>query len=247
MVLPPPIAMSEIKSPIVLVGGTTTGKSAIAQELADMTGGHIVNADKFYLYAGEVFMLGLGMERTELYDNRPRHLYGHLDPLEQPLGTDAYVNEASKVVEEIHKLGKLAIIDGCIRSYTAALIGRFGVDHAVRINCPTNQDLTTYIRQRGDRLISLGLYEETERIYDLGFSHAFPAREGFIYRPAIAAIRGLISKTEARSRMEKAGLELAIAQNTTYESMQGLFTVPHDRKQPEKAAKDIVARLSKKS
>ena len=238
--------MGEIVSPIILVGATTTGKSEIAHNIADITEGHIVNADKFYLYAGDVFMLGLGMTPDVLYDDRPRYLYGQLAPMAQPLTAEEYVAEAAKAVDEIHAIGRIAIIEGCIRSYIGALICRFGSRHAVGINGPDNEDaVAKLISRRGDKLVSMGLYEEAERVDSLGLYDAFPVREGFIYKPAIEAVRGRITKAEARARMEGGGLELALAQNSTYMSMDGLYRLPYSRRQPQQAAEEILNRFQR--
>jgi tRNA A37 N6-isopentenylltransferase MiaA len=231
-------------SPLILVGATTSGKSAIAREIADRTEGHLVNSDKFFLYAGKVFMLGLGLDRGELDDGRQRHLYGHLQPMNEPLAPDKYLAEAIKTIDGIHQAGRVAIVEGCMRSYNEALISYYGIRHAIGITCEDKQTVLPLIQRRGDKLIAMGLYDEAEQVYKEGYAEAFPAREGFIYKPAIAALLGEISRREAQESMEQGGLELALAQDHTYTSMSGLHVIAHDQRHPDLIADQIIVRQS---
>ena len=237
--------MPEVLSPIILMGATTMGKSDIGNEIADITNAEIVNADKFYLYAGKVFMLGLGLGRDELQDGRPRHLYGSLEPFDEPLAAEQYLAAATEVISEIHASGKPVIVDGCIRSYNAALVGHYGLNHAVGITCDNRdkQNWRTFIRRRGQQLIRMGLFDEAEYVEKEGYSDTFPVREGFIYKHAINAVKGVTTKEEAEELMISGGLDLAQAQDATYMSMPGLRHIVHDRKRADVTARSILRML----
>ena len=208
--------MSEVLSPIILVGPTTVGKSDLACELADKTGGHLVNADRFYLYAGKTFMLGLGLKAGELEDDRPRSLYGHLDPMDAPLSPDEFLAVATGVIEGIHNNGGVAIVEGCNRSYNAALITYFGLRHAIGITWADKQGLAKKVDERISSLVNSGLYEETKEALNAGYGTAYPMRRGVFYRPAVDVLRGKLPASEGLTMMRQYTLDTAEVQDEYY-------------------------------
>ena len=209
----------EAISPLIVPGPTAAGKSWVARRLVDAfdrTGAraHIVGADKFYLYAGNIFLLGLGLEADELEDGRQRHLYGILDPRDaMPTGGE-YARLLSEAVEVAHRAGAVAIIEGCSQEYITAACRLYGYDHMLPVlqSAPTmaNDPLLSRAGQeragrsipaKFDRLVEQGLYEETGRALDAGYENTYPMRRGLIYGPVAQAVRGLINQDAAREQV----------------------------------------------
>ena len=123
-----------LRSPIILVGPTTAGKSDVAEAIADITDGTIITADRGYMYAKrDLLWLGLGLKPNELDDGRDRRLYGSLAPLAPPLEPAEYVERVQTEVDEIHSNDGVAVIEGCTRRYNMALMEHYGVNHALGI------------------------------------------------------------------------------------------------------------------
>lgn len=101
-----------------IVGPTATGKSDLAAELARETGGEIVSADAFQLYRG-LDLLTATPDASSLA-KAPHHLIG-TTPLREEMNAEKYRRTASRVIEEIHSRGKLAIVVGGSGLYIKAL------------------------------------------------------------------------------------------------------------------------------
>lgn len=222
--------MSEFASPIILAGPTAVGKTDIANELADRTDGHLITADKFYLYAGEFFMTGLGLEPGELEDGRSRHLYGCLEPTDPILPTEDYLAQAVDAIDAVHADGHVAIVEGCSYKYTTALIGYYGLGHAVDITWTDRSTLPQTVTRRIDSLVGMGLYEETEHALKAGYANTYPM-SSILYRPAIQVVRGAITHEEAVASMTVPWLQDAHKNDDLYAATVGLRRLVHDRSQ----------------
>jgi len=95
--------------PIYVCGPTASGKSALAIELATLTGGEIINADAYQLYRGlEIISAAPGPEERS---QAPHHLYGVIPPHET---CDAmrFRKLALPVIKHLQSRGKTPIITG---------------------------------------------------------------------------------------------------------------------------------------
>jgi tRNA A37 N6-isopentenylltransferase MiaA len=226
-------------SPVILVGPTFVGKSALAGALAGGleswagtyptelgTRVQIVAADKYYLYAKDPFMLGLGLTPAELNDGRQRPLHGSLDPRDPLPTTDAYLAKALDAIDQVHADGDLAVVEGCSYSYAMALIGHFGVQHAIRLTWPTSElmRLGQTISDAFDSLVNLGLYEETERGLSAGYEHTYPM-SSLIYQPTIRAVRGEITSEDAASLVVTKWIDEACRTDKRFAEVPGLLTL----------------------
>jgi tRNA dimethylallyltransferase len=108
-----------VPTPIVILGPTAVGKSALALELARRRGGELVNADAFQAYRG----LDIGTakptarERAEV----PHHLVDVLDPGER-WSAGAFAAAARQEVADIARRGRLPIVVGGSGLYLRALL-----------------------------------------------------------------------------------------------------------------------------
>ena len=101
-----------------IVGPTATGKSDLAAELARETGGEIVSADAFQIYNG-LDLLTAKPDAATLAKS-PHHLIG-TTPLREEMNAEKYRQAASRILEEIHSRGKLAIVVGGSGLYVKVL------------------------------------------------------------------------------------------------------------------------------
>ena len=163
-----------IVSPILLMGPSTTGKSAVAKMIARTIGAEIVNADRFYTYANDEFCVGLGLMPGELDDGIPRHLYGVRSPREQPLARDEYAEAAIGVIDGITSRSVPAVVEGCTLYYNAELYAHYGPQHCVRLSWQSRNDPPGRIDSRIRKAIDSGLYDETERNIEAGYALTFP-------------------------------------------------------------------------
>jgi tRNA dimethylallyltransferase len=101
-----------------IVGPTTTGKSALAADVAREIGAEIVSADAFQVYRG-LDLLTAKPDASTLA-KAPHHLIGPT-PLHEEMNAEKYRRAASRAIEEIHSRGKLAIVVGGSGLYIKAL------------------------------------------------------------------------------------------------------------------------------
>ena len=108
-----------MKSRIWLIAGpTASGKSALALQLAEATGGEIVCADSMQLYAG-LRVLTAGPSPEELA-RAPHHLFEVADPADA-WSTGRWLRAAVEVIGEIGARGRDAILVGGTGLYFRAL------------------------------------------------------------------------------------------------------------------------------
>jgi tRNA dimethylallyltransferase len=101
-----------------IVGPTATGKSELAADVASEMGAEIVSADAFQIYRG-LDLLTAKPDASTLA-KAPHRLIG-TTPLHEEMNAERYRRAASRVVEEIHSRGKLAIVVGGSGLYIKAL------------------------------------------------------------------------------------------------------------------------------
>ncbi len=103
---------------LILTGPTACGKSDVALALARRTGGEVVCADAFQLYAG----LPVLTAQPSAADMAavPHHLYGSV-PLTEDLDAAKFARMAQNCVAEIEARGKPAIVTGGSGLYIKAL------------------------------------------------------------------------------------------------------------------------------
>src|SRR6266480_1399130 len=101
-----------------IVGPTATGKSELAADVAREIGAEIVSADAFQIYRG-LDLLTAKPDAATLAKAQ-HHLFG-TTPLREEMNAEKYRRAASRVIDEIHSRGKLAIVVGGSGLYVKAL------------------------------------------------------------------------------------------------------------------------------
>src|SRR5438132_6611938 len=101
-----------------IVGPTATGKSELAADVAREIGAEIRRADAFQIYRGLDLLTAKPGAST--LEKAPHHLIG-TTPLHEQMNAEKYRRAASRVIDEIHSRGKLAIVVGGSGLYLKAL------------------------------------------------------------------------------------------------------------------------------
>ena len=104
---------------LVLCGPTASGKTALAVELALLTGGEVVSADSMQLYRG--MDIGTAKPTAEEMAGVPHHRLDVADPGED-YSVARYVQDATACVEDILARGKLPIVVGGTGLYIDNLV-----------------------------------------------------------------------------------------------------------------------------
>jgi tRNA dimethylallyltransferase len=139
-----------MKRTLFIVGPTATGKSDLAANVAFEIDAEIVSADAFQVY-GELDLLTAKPDASTLA-KVPHHLIGGT-PLHEEMNAEKYRRDASRVIEEIHSRGKLAIVVGgsglYIRALTHGLASLPEADPELReqLNAMTLDELRTRLAE----------------------------------------------------------------------------------------------------
>jgi tRNA dimethylallyltransferase len=103
---------------VLIAGPTASGKSALALELAEKTGGVVINTDSMQVYRD---LRVLTARPTPDEEARvPHRLYGHVDAAVN-FSAGSWVADAAKVVEELRAQNRLPIFAGGSGLYFKAL------------------------------------------------------------------------------------------------------------------------------
>ncbi len=103
---------------MLIAGPTASGKSALALELADKTGGVIINADSMQVYRDLRIITARPTPQEEA--RVPHRLYGHVDAAVN-FSAGSWVADAAKVLAETRGQNRLAIFVGGSGLYFKAL------------------------------------------------------------------------------------------------------------------------------
>ena len=125
---------------LIIVGPTSSGKSALAVELAKKFDGEVISADSRQVYRG--LNIGTGKITKREMRGVPHHLLDVASP-KRKFSADDYVRHARAAIENISKRGKLPIVAGGTGFYIDALAGRI-----VLPNVPPNKKLRARLEKK---------------------------------------------------------------------------------------------------
>ena len=103
---------------VLIAGPTASGKSALALELAQSTGGVVINADSMQVYRDLRVITARPTPEEEA--DVPHRLYGHIDAAVN-FSAGAWVNDAALALAEARAQHRLAILAGGSGLYFKAL------------------------------------------------------------------------------------------------------------------------------
>ena len=125
---------------LVIVGPTSSGKSALAVELARKLGGEVISADSRQVYRG--LDVGTGkISKREMKGVR-HHLLDVASP-EDSFTAHDFVEKGRAAISDIAARGKLPIVAGGTGFYIDALVGRIALP-----NVPENKKLRAQLEKK---------------------------------------------------------------------------------------------------
>src|SRR5260221_10967753 len=104
----------ESSQAVLIAGPTASGKTALALELAQKTGGVVINTDSMQVYRDLRILTARPTVEEEA--RAPHRLYGHVDAAVN-FSAGAWVNDAAKVLAETRAKKRLPIFTGGSRPH----------------------------------------------------------------------------------------------------------------------------------
>ena len=104
---------------ICIAGPTASGKTALAVEIAKMTGGEVVSCDSMQIYKG--MDIGTAKPTAEEMQGVPHHMIDIIEPTED-FSVSRYCEMATPIVDDVLARGKTAVIAGGTGLYMDSLI-----------------------------------------------------------------------------------------------------------------------------
>lgn len=139
----------------MIVGPTGAGKTRLAMELAEHTGGEVVSADSQQVYAG--MDIGTGKVSAEERARVPHHVIDVVTPDEE-MTAKRFVELADRAIADVAARGKRVIVCGGTGLYVRALLlGLF-------VGPPASPELRAELSEQARREGSAALHAELVRI-----------------------------------------------------------------------------------
>lgn len=125
---------------LVIVGPTSSGKSALSVELARKFNGEVISADSRQVYRG----LNIGTGKISRHEKKgvPHHLLDVASP-KKIFTAHNFVEQGRNALADISSRGKLPIVTGGTGFYIDALLGRITLP-----NVPANPKLRAKLEQK---------------------------------------------------------------------------------------------------
>lgn len=125
---------------VVIVGQTSSGKTALSLALAEAAHGEIISADSRQVYRG--MDIGSGKATREEQMLVPHHLLDVADPVSQVYTVADFVREGRATLDEIENRAVTPIIVGGTFLYIDALLGKVSIPEV-----PPNEELRTSLEK----------------------------------------------------------------------------------------------------
>lgn len=133
-------AMRNKQKVLVIVGPTSSGKSALAVKLAKKFDGEVISADSRQVYRG--LNIGTGKITKREMRGIPHHLLDEVSP-HRIFGANDFVKLGRNAIKGIASRGKLPIVAGGTGFYIDALVGRITLP-----NVPPNPKLRAQLEKK---------------------------------------------------------------------------------------------------
>ena len=132
--------MQKKQKALIIVGPTSSGKSALAVELAKKFDGEVISADSRQVYRG--LNIGTGKITKREMKGVLHHLLDIVSP-KRKFSADGYVRHARAAILDVVSRGKLPIVAGGTGFYIDALLGRIALP-----NVPPNPKLRAQLEKK---------------------------------------------------------------------------------------------------
>ncbi len=144
-----------MKPVLVIVGPTASGKSEVAQRVAQLLDGEVVSADSMQIYRG----MDIGTAKVLPAERKvPHHLIDILDPGE-PFSAQQFQVLARRIFTEIEHRDKVAILCGGTGLYVQAALEAMEFPSGEQIANPVRQYYEGLAQEQGIQAVWDKLYE----------------------------------------------------------------------------------------
>lgn len=130
---------------ICVVGPTATGKSELAQIIAEHVGGEIVSADSMQIYKG----MDIGTAKVPLSERRVAHFGLDLVDPGQPYSVALYQQYARSVFKDIASRDKIVVVVGGSGFYVRAAIDDYDFPKGEQTENPVRERYFRYLAENG--------------------------------------------------------------------------------------------------
>ena len=227
---------------IVILGATATGKSSLALRLAEEFDTEIISADSMLVYKN--FNIGTAKPSVEELRRVKHHFVDILEP-DEIFSVAEFQSQASEIVSELNRAGKIPIVVGGTGLYIQALIEGYefsGISLDGRIEKSLSshykrtgelvfdasvigldierQELYRRINARTQAMFDNGLVDEVRGLLESGVSRNAQAMLGIGYKETIEYLDGRLTLDEAIETIGRATRHYAKRQATWFRRMK---------------------------
>ena len=184
-------AMQNRQKVLIIVGPTSSGKSALAVELAKRSDGEVISADSRQVYRG--LNIGTGKITKREMKGVPHHLLDIASP-KKSFSADNFVKRGRAAIEDMSSRGKLPIVAGGTGFYIDALMGRIALP-----NVAPNKKLRLQLEKKSAaELYKILKKKDPRRATTIEPHH----KRRLIRALEIAAALGHVPRTEVKPRYD---------------------------------------------
>lgn len=217
-----------IRKAITIIGPNGAGKTAVAFELARRMGGEVVNLDKIYLYRG--FPVSSGLSDTLDEKGVKQHLYQLLNPDQEIIPADEFVEMISNTCREIIDRDVLPIIEGGSTTYFPAfheMNKRTGSSSIIGLRFPADFDVKEKIKRRVESALDNGLLEEIKRNLP-NYRDTLIMKDGHFVVPLVSYLDGNSDFETAKSKIIERCMEYADRQMKLFKEYSDILWLEHE-------------------
>ena len=135
---------------IAIAGPTASGKTALALQTAKRVNGEIVSCDSMQIY--QLLDIGTAKPTAAEREAAVHHLVDFLPP-EQRYSVADYVQDARRVIDDIQRRGKTAIICGGTGLYMSSLLQGITFDEQAAVDEALREQLKELYRNEGAQVL----------------------------------------------------------------------------------------------
>ncbi len=130
---------------VCVVGPTATGKTELAQLVAENIGACVLSADSMQVYTG----MDIGTGKIEVAERRVEHFGIDLVDPGQPYSASLFQDYGRTLVESFDKAGKRLVVCGGTGFYIRALVDDFEFPPGDQLDNPIRAEYRTMLRNEG--------------------------------------------------------------------------------------------------
>ena len=138
---------------IAIVGPTASGKSEVAQCVAEMVGGEVVSADSMQVYRG----MDIGTGKVPRAERRVRHHCLDIADPGSPYSAALFQDDARRAFEDIEGRGKRIVLCGGTGFYVRAALDDYRFPAGEQVGNTVRDRWTAFAREKGNHALWLEL------------------------------------------------------------------------------------------